>query len=198
MNPPHNMPPEPTDEELIKMIRNGNVRAMDTLIERYQKPVFNLALRMMGNRHFAEDITQEVLIKVIKSLPSYKPKNFKSYVYKITNNVIYDKMRTQQPSMSIDAEITISGQEVTELRNIIPDMKNPSPEQSLIRTEVEEIINKILMQLPPEQRQVFIMREFSNMSFREIADVCGCSMNTVLSRMQYSIKKLKKLLDGKI
>ncbi|MEW6040925.1 MAG: sigma-70 family RNA polymerase sigma factor [Elusimicrobiota bacterium] len=192
------MPPEPTDEELIKMIRNGNVRAMDTLIERYQKPVFNLALRMMGNRHFAEDITQEVLIKVIKSLPSYKPKNFKSYVYKITNNVIYDKMRTQQPSMSIDAEITISGQEVTELRNIIPDMKNPSPEQSLIRTEVEEIINKILMQLPPEQRQVFIMREFSNMSFREIADVCGCSMNTVLSRMQYSIKKLKKLLDGKI
>ena len=167
---------------------------MNELVGRYQAPVFNFAARMAGNRQNAEDITQETFIKVLKSLPAYKPKNFKSYIYRIARNTVLDHLRKKKSDVSIETEIAISEDDSSELKNLIPDMVTPTPEQSFINSETEETISLLLMRIPFEQRQVFIMREFSEMSFKEIAGACGCSRNTVLSRMQYCLKKLKEML----
>lgn len=187
-----------SDEQLIVMIKKGDSYSMEILIERYQKPVFNFALRLIGDKPNAEDITQETLIKVIKSLPSYKPKNFRSYVYRIASNTAYDKMREQKTAISFDNEFNGEEEDLPGLKEIIPDVSAPQPEQSLIRSETEDLISRMLSRLPYEQRRVFILREFSDLSFKEIAETCGCSLNTVLSRMHYCVKKLKKLLEGKI
>jgi RNA polymerase sigma-70 factor (ECF subfamily) len=196
-NPPRVKTSAPSDEELIVMIKRGNAQAMETLIERYQKQVFNFALGMVGNRHSAEDITQETLIKVMKSLPTYRPKNFRGYIYRIANNTAYDLMRQRKMMVSFESKVMIADNETSELKNLLPDTATLSPEQTLMQAKTEEMLNGMLMRIPYEQRRVFIMREFSDMPFREIADVCGCSLNTVLSRMQYCVKKLKKMIEEK-
>lgn len=187
---------EESDRELIQRYRKGGVEAGNILIKRYEKPLFNFIYRLIGNRAAAEDIFQEVFLRVIKGISGYRPqKKFSSWLYRIANNLVIDTLRKQKREkvISLETKIKESRDESLLLRDTIPD-KGYLPNSRLEREELRKRLEEAIESLPFEQRRVFILREHAQLPFKEIASLLNCSLNTALGRMHYALKNLRKQL----
>ncbi|MEW6557386.1 MAG: sigma-70 family RNA polymerase sigma factor [Elusimicrobiota bacterium] len=183
------------DEELIKLAKNEDARALATLIDRYQKPLFNFILQMVNCRDTAEDILQDSFLKAITALPKFRYKNFKNYLYKIANNTVIDRYRKKKREGIIEIPLQFSVNNCGEEKNIeIKDIKALSPEDEFYKSELSRQLNNAIQQLPHEQKQVFLLHEYSQLTFEEIAKTTNCSISTVLSRFRYAIEKLREKL----
>lgn len=185
-----------SDKELIQRYRKGDVEAFNILIKRYEKPLFNFIYRLIGNRASAEDIFQEVFLRVIKGIARYRhQKKFASWLYRIANNLIIDTLRKQKREKVISWETKIkeSKGESLSLKDTIPDKKY-LPDSHLEREELRNKLEEAIESLPLEQCQVFILREHSQLPFKEIASLLNCSLNTALGRMHYALKNLRSQL----
>jgi|YelNatPaOPRAMG01_1025707.scaffolds.fasta_scaffold147191_2 RNA polymerase sigma-70 factor (ECF subfamily) len=185
------------DEDLVKMAKEGSISAFETIVNRYQKPLFNFILRMINDRHTAEDILQESFIKLMKNLPNYKPVNFKSYIFKITNNLIYDTLRKKNIEVSIYDKIDPEEENSPSIEEILYNVKEKNPDEIVEINFTREQLESAIALLPYPQRQVFVLHEYSGLSFKEISKMLNCSINTVLARMSYAVKKLRKILKEK-
>lgn len=183
------------DERLMLAFRKGDVRAFEQLVRRHRAPVFNFILRFTGNRQRAEDVLQETWLKVVRSASEYEAKaKFTTWVYTIARNLCVDSARKEsyRQTESLDSAPGAS-QEGRSLGELLPD-GSASPERGAHNVRLRPLIESALRALPEEQREVFILREYSGIAFKEISEVTGVPEPTVKSRMRYALEGLRKRL----
>jgi RNA polymerase sigma-70 factor, ECF subfamily len=188
--------PETSDEQLMLAFKSGDARAFEALVRRHRTPVFNFIFRFTGQRQRAEDLQQETWLKVVRGAGEYEPKaRFTTWVYTIARNLCVDSARKEsyRQTDSLDAPADPSG-EGRSLGEAMADTGAEAPDRGAYNARVRPLLEKALAALPEEQREVFILREYSGIAFKEIAVVTGVSENTVKSRMRYALEGLRKKL----
>jgi RNA polymerase sigma factor (sigma-70 family) len=183
------------DDSLIKKFRAGNSRCFDVLLERYQQRVFSYIYQMVRDQDTSNDIFQEVFIKVIRSLKkdSYNHEGkLLSWILRISHNQVIDYFRK-------NSKMPIAGRSSNydEDYNIFDhlNLEEKSAEDHMIDSQITKDIRLLIEELPDEQKEVVKMRYFRQMSFKDIADNTGVSINTSLGRMRYALINLRKLVS---
>lgn len=185
---------ERSDEELMELYADGRVDAFDLLVKRHEKPLFHFIRRSCGRKDQAEEILQEVFLRVIKSASRYEQTaKFTTWVYTIARNLCIDKARkanTRGTEVSMDKphEGNPDGQTLAQR---MADNDADSASVQYDRAQFRKELEQALQALPEEQREVFILREFSGLKYREIADAVDCPVPTVKSRMRYALETLR-------
>ncbi|HHV97234.1 MAG TPA: sigma-70 family RNA polymerase sigma factor [Clostridiaceae bacterium] len=181
---------------LIEKSKKGDISAFEELIETYQNKVFNIAYSMLNNYEDANDVAQEVFIRVYKSIKNFKGESsFSTWLYRITTNVCLDELRKRKNKnvVSIDEDIPFDDGEVT--RQIVDD--GPTPDIIAEKKEVREIVNEAIGQLSEEHKTVIILRELQGLSYEEISKIINCPRGTVKSRINRARSALKNILKSK-
>lgn len=187
---------EITDEQLMLSFRGGNARAFEELVGRHRSPVYNFILRQTGHPARAEDLLQETWLKVVRGAQDWQPKaRFTTWVYTIARNLCVDSARKESHRKveSLDAPKRDDGADGRALGEQLPS-EGHSPERGAYNQRLRPLIETALRSLPEEQREVFLLREYSGIPFKEIAEVTGVAENTVKSRMRYALEGLRKKL----
>jgi RNA polymerase sigma-70 factor, ECF subfamily len=188
--------PETSDEQLMLAFKSGDARAFRVLVQRHRGPVFNFILRYTGHKARAEDLLQETWLKVVRSSSEYEPKaKFTTWVYTIARNLCVDSARkeTYRQTDSLDAPAR-DADDGRSMGESVGDQVSAQPERAAHNAKLRPLLAKALAALPEEQREVFLLREYHGVSFKEIADVTGVNENTVKSRMRYALEGLRKRL----
>lgn len=187
---------EASDEMLMVRYQRGDRHAFATLVGRYQKPLFNFALRQLRHRSLAEEVTQEAFLRVVQNASEFKHEaRFSTWLYTIGRNLCIDQIRKQvsRPQTSLD-QPSLAG-ELPALHDRIADAHpRASTERAVANQELADCIRRSLDALPPDQREVFLLREVANLPFKEIAKVTGVGENTIKSRMRYALDRLQEAL----
>jgi RNA polymerase sigma-70 factor (ECF subfamily) len=178
--------------------QRGDRTAFTTLVRRHQTPLFNFALRQLGARSVAEEVVQDAFVRVVQSASDFKHEaRFTTWVYTILRNLCIDQLRRRahRRHPSLDEPRSSSGGEEggPTLLEQTADSR-ASVERHATGTEIKERIARAVETLPDEQREVFLLREVSNLPFKEIAVVTGVPENTVKSRMRYALERLQQAL----
>lgn len=177
------------EQTLIFLAQQGDQSAFEQLLDRYQKPVYHQALRLVGNPEDAADVTQEVFIKVWKHLPSFRGESgFSTWLYKLTDNTAIDLIRREkkrQGDSSLDD---------AESAAFFPADPSPTPHQAAEQAELKQAVAEGLRQLSEEHRRVLVLREINGLSYEEIGDILGLSPGTVKSRLARARISLAKFL----
>lgn len=186
------------EKHCIERVLQGDANAFEHLVHAYEKNVYNLALRSLGNPQDAEDVTQEAFLKAYRSLSSFRgDSKFSVWLYRIVSNLCLDLLRAKQrrPMQSLTVENDEG--EVDELE--ISD-EHFSPEKLLDRKLTRESVQRGLASLPDDSRQILLLRELQGMSYEEIGDTLGLEPGTVKSRIFRARKKLCAFLlqDGNL
>ncbi len=177
------------DRELIKGFMAGNDHCFEVLLSRYKAKVFTTIYLIVKDRCIAEDLFQDVMIKVVRMIRSGKYNEegkFLPWVIRIARNLAIDHFRKVQRN-PIQRE-----SEDYDIFNSVPQTEGSS-EEKIIRDENARYIRELIQQLPDKQREVLIMRSYADLSFKEIAALTDVSINTALGRMRYALLNLKKL-----
>ncbi len=191
---------EEEDKDLLARYRQGDVDALAVLVERYRRPLFSFILRMTEGKEDADEIFQEVWVRVIRKIDSYRNKSFISWLFRIAHNLVIDRARRRKKFISLDGGMSQSSSEDSgigrdsTLSNVLPSA-SPRPSSVIEATELGEKISRAVDELPAEQKTVFVMRTTGELRFREIAESQGLSINTVLARMHYALSKLRIVLQ---
>jgi RNA polymerase sigma-70 factor (ECF subfamily) len=184
------------DEDLMVRYQQGEVRAFEVLLGRHRKAVYNFILRYVGDKETAEDLLQETFMRVIKGADAYKRQaKFTTWLYTIARNLCVDQTRRRKhrKHASLDAPMAAEDDSGT-LLDVIPSGEMASDRKS-VNKQLYQRLQGAIGALSEEQREVFLMREFLDMPFKQIADVVGVPENTVKSRMRYALEKLRLDLD---
>ena len=179
------------DAVLVKDYMGGDENSLSVLIKRHQSKIYGFIYSKVTDRDIADDIFQDTFIKVIKTLKSnsYNEEGkFLPWVMRISHNLIIDHFRRNK-KMPMYRE--------TEEFSIFSIMTDNSPniENRIITDQVENDLQRIIEQLPDDQKEVLQMRIYQDLSFKEIADLTGVSINTALGRMRYALMNLRKVIE---
>lgn len=173
-----------SDEALMMAYRQGETGAFDELLTRYRTPLFSFLKRLVGDPALAEDLFQETFLRVIRHADRYDAgQKFSSWLYHIARNLAIDALRRQ----GLRREEKISEE---------PLDPAAGAEETLLEAEQGETLSRALDRLPWEQREVFLLREWAGLSFKEISALTGSPLNTVLGRMHLAVKKLRAALSA--
>jgi RNA polymerase sigma-70 factor (ECF subfamily) len=184
------------DEILMLQYAQGNVHAFNELLERHRRPLFGYLCRMLGSREAAEDTFQEVFLRVINSRHRYrKSAKFSTWLYRIAHNSCMDVFRREKyrKAESLSAPLQNEGENEMALQDSLVN-GNCQPDKALERSQLSEALKACIDCLAPEQREVFLLRQYQDLSFREIAKAVKSSESTVKSRMRYALKNLRHML----
>ncbi|MDY3079629.1 MAG: sigma-70 family RNA polymerase sigma factor [Oscillospiraceae bacterium] len=178
---------------VIRSVLDGNINDFEQLVTAYEKNVYNLALRMVGDPDDAADITQETFIKAYRALGSFRgDSKFSSWIYRIASNVCLDFLR----SRSRRAQVPLSFENEDEEGEIeLPDMSQ-NPEKVLMKKLSMEAVRRGMEKLPPKQRQILVLRELCGLSYAELAQTLSVEEGTVKSRIFRARKRLCAILLG--
>lgn len=179
------------DEQLVESVKRGDLRAFEVLLKKYQKRVWNVAFLMVGNRDLADDITQEVFIKVYKKIDRYSQNtSFYSWLYRMTVNLSIDELRKRKVKKILSLNfLTEDGYE--DLRS---EQGRVLPSTEIDDDERREIVRKALKMISAEHREVLILREYENYGYNEIAETLGISIQAVKSRIFRARKELRDVI----
>lgn len=188
-------PPDPTgegEEALIAAARAGALSAFNQLVELYERPVYNVALRLLGQRDQAEDVTQDTFLLAYRSLAQFRGGLFRAWLLRIATNRCYDELRRRQrhPAESFDGlgfepEVqwsTLAGAE--------------EPHERAERLEVARVLEVALARLPIDQRAVVVLSDVQGYSYDEIATITGVSLGTVKSRLSRARSRLRDAIQS--
>ena len=182
---------ELADEQLVSLYQEGNNSAFDTLLKRYQQRVFSYLLYSVKNQELAEDLFQDVFMKMvvrIKSGQYAENGKFSSWMMRIVHNHLIDYYRT-----SPNAIILSNDESEVDLFNNADIAVNENREKEMIDQQTLIEIKELIATLPDPQREVLLMRVQDELSFKEIAEKTNCSINTALGRMRYAILNLRQM-----
>jgi len=179
------------DAVLVKNYISGDESALASLIERHHSKIFGFIYSKVNDRDLSDDIFQDTFIKVIKTLKSQsynEEGKFLPWVMRIAHNLVVDHYRKakKMPYQRETEEFSIFNYMTDNSLNI---------EGQMISEQVENDIVKLLNELPDDQKEVLMMRMYQDLSFKEIADLTGVSINTALGRMRYAVINLRKLIE---
>jgi RNA polymerase sigma-70 factor (ECF subfamily) len=180
-----------TDYELIESFQAGNTRAFDTLIDRYQEKIYNTILFMVKDSYLAEDLIQDIFIKIINNLKLNKYNDegkFLPWALRIAHNFCVDHFR------KVKRTPTIKTSDDQDLFEIIKHSDHPA-DYKMTRSQTHRDIQELVDLLPEEQREIIVLRHYANLSFKEIAQMTNCSINTALGRMRYGLINLRKMMN---
>lgn len=183
-----------SDQELINRYLSGNEASLEQLIHRHKSKVFSYILMVVKNKQHADDIFQDTFIKVIHTLRSgsYKEEGkFIQWVMRIAHNLVIDHFRK---SRRIPIVESLNGE-----GNVLDNLRvyDDSIEDRMINEQIHNDVRSLIEYLPPEQRDVLVMRHYADMSFKDIAEQTDVSINTALGRMRYALINLRKMIEKK-
>ncbi|MCA9524630.1 MAG: RNA polymerase sigma factor [Myxococcales bacterium] len=183
-----------TDEELMTRYQKGDTSAFEALLDRYHRPIYNLILRMIGQRELAEDLLQDTFIRVINGAASFTQQaRFKTWLYTIARNISIDAMRKRKYRRARSLDEPMNGEEGRTMVETIGS-DEPTSDRRVDDQRFKGRLEEALAALSDEQREVFVMRQFDGLAFKEIAEVVGTSENTIKSRMRYALENLRAAL----
>ena len=175
-------------ELLVKQAQNGDSTALEELLFAYEKRVYNIAYRYMGNEADAFDMAQETLIKIYKRIRAFKGESsFSSWVYRITVNTCLDGLRKHKKNV-----ISLEG--TLESGASYKDEKMDTPEETAVRKERQKFVQRAINALSPDHKSVIILRDINGLSYEEVALCLSVSVGTVKSRISRARQKLKEIL----
>jgi RNA polymerase sigma factor (sigma-70 family) len=180
-----------TDYELINSYINGDERSIELLILRHKSKVYSYINLYIRSRDLADDIFQDTFMKVVQSVRQGRYQDdgrFISWVMRIAHNLIIDHFRHEKQSgliLNEDYESDIFNSYKLSDENI---------ENTMMRNQIMHDVRKLIRELPDDQREVVIMRHYAGMSFKEISDMTGVSINTALGRMRYALINMRKMM----
>ena len=171
---------EDPDEELVERALDGDRKAFSALVERYQRPIYNAAFRVLGREEDAKDVVQTVFVKVAEHLGEYdERRKFFSWIYRIAVNECINERRSRRTYESLDERLADPA---------------PDQEEQAMRREVAEAVQAALQRLPEADREVLVLRHWLERSYAEIADALGLPESTVKSRLFEARQRLGRLL----
>ena len=181
------------DEQLIQLYLTGDERAFEELLNRHQQKIYTSIYLFVKDQNQAEDIFQEVFIKIIDTLRKGKYNHegkFGQWAMRISYNLCVDYFRRSKRRPQVQPTDEFDIFEVLRL-------SDDNAEQRIMRSQTHEKVRKLVDMLPPEQREVVILRHYADMSFKEIAKLTRVSINTALGRMRYALINIRKLMEEK-
>jgi RNA polymerase sigma-70 factor (ECF subfamily) len=185
--------PKLTDHELINLFIAGNVNALEALVLRHKDKLYTSIHFLVKDKYLAEDIFQDVFIRIIDTVRSGRYTDegkFLPWAMRIAHNLCVDHFRKVKRTPTIR---TGEDQDIFEVLNFTEE----NAEDRMIRQQSHNRVRSMLDKLPEDQREVIILRHYADMSFKEIADITGCSINTALGRMRYGLINLRKMMVQK-
>jgi RNA polymerase sigma-70 factor (ECF subfamily) len=188
---------ELSDEQLMLRYQRGNARAFEVLLSRHYQPLYNFLLRYTGNRATAEELLQDVFTRVIRGAKDYKKRaKFTTWVYTIARNITIDHSRRQKfrRHRSLDAPMGQAEEGQALLDTVADSRPEGLGDRALADSQFKTHLNRALNSMNADQREVFLLREFQNLGFKEIAEIVKTSENTVKSRMRYALDFLRTAL----
>ncbi|HEY8944243.1 MAG TPA: RNA polymerase sigma factor [Polyangiaceae bacterium] len=185
-----------TDEMLMVRYQRGDRQAFAELVRRHSRPMYNFVLRQLRDGTVAEDVTQEVFLRVVQSAAEFKHEaRFSTWLYTIARNHCVDQLRRLAHRRHASLDGPIAGSETRTLGELLPELHpRASAERGVAGAQVLNTILRAVDALPDDQREVFLMRELANLPFREIAAITASPENTVKSRMRYALERLREAL----
>ncbi|MBX7219854.1 MAG: sigma-70 family RNA polymerase sigma factor [Blastocatellia bacterium] len=181
---------ETPDSQLVERTLLGETDAFGILVRRWERPIYSLAVRMLGRDEDAHDVCQETFLSAYRNLNSFRGEaKFSSWLYRIAINCCHSKLRRlpDAPDLSIETQFEEYGIEPTDARQGIEDQVHEAQKASHVR--------KALAALPYEMRQVIIMKEYEGLKFHEIAEVLGIPVSTVKTRLYTGLTYMRKRLE---
>ena len=179
------------DAELVSNYINGNENALSILIERHKHKIYSFIYSKVYDRDVTEDVFQDTFIKVIRTLKRGKYNEegkFLPWVMRIAHNLVIDHFRKNKrmPKFDNTGEFSIF--------SVLSD-SSLNAEKTIIKNQVESDVRRIIEELPEDQKQVLLMRMYQDMSFKEISERTGVSINTALGRMRYALINMRKVIE---
>jgi len=190
------------DAALLKRFSDGETDAMERLVERHGSSVYAFVRRFLGNAPGADDVYQEVWLKVIRYADKFEGRSrFTTWLFQVTRNVCLDQRRAKlrrREGVSLErdgGDAHLPDADRVPLRDQIAD-RAPGTDEQVADSEERAAIERAIATLPDEQREVLLLREKTELTFEEIAKIAGISPNTVKSRMRYALVNLRRSLKG--
>ena len=181
-----------TDDQLVAAYANGNNEAFDALLQRHQSRVYNYIYQMVRERDSAEDIFQETFVKAITTIRQGRYTEngkFAAWINRIARNLVIDSFRQEKVEASVSSD-----DENFDILNR-KELSDDTIEDLMIDRQIRDDLRKLIRHLPKSQRQVLVMRYYRNLSFKEIAEATGVSINTALGRMRYAILNIRRIAN---
>lgn len=179
-----------TDDQLVVSYAKGTNEAFDVLLQRHQTRVYNYILQMVKDRTLSDDIFQETFVKAISTIRQGRyteSGKFPAWINRIARNLVIDYFRQEKSEGSVSSDN--DDFDVLNRKELAED----TVEDLLIDSQIKADVRRLIRHLPTSQRQVLVMRYYRNMSFKEIAETTGVSINTALGRMRYAILNLRRI-----
>jgi len=181
---------QPNDAELLFAYAKGDVPAMDRLVGRYRQVLFSWFLGMTGSRADAEDLFQDLWVRVIRNADRFENVSFRAWMWQIARNLLIDFRRKKKPDVSLDEVETEDDQPL--LEQLVSPEKSPA--EGYEQADLARRAMRAVGQLPEIQREIFLMRVQGDLSFSEIAETLKIPLNTALGRMHDATTKLRLIL----
>lgn len=181
-----------TDDRLVSAFADGNNQAFDILLERHKDRIFNYIYNMVKDEDLANDIFQETFVKAIMTIKQGRYSadgKFASWISRIAHNAVIDHFRQEKSQGTVSTDE--ADYDILNRRELAED----TIEDIIIDKSIRDDVRSLIQSLPAEQRQVLIMRYYNNLSFKEIAEKTGVSINTALGRMRYAILNLRRTAE---
>jgi RNA polymerase sigma-70 factor, ECF subfamily len=180
-----------TDEELVARSRGGDLDSFNQLILRWERPIYALAYRVIGREEDARDVCQETFLRAFRGLPGFKGEaKFSSWLYRIALNLSRDWIRRQRRAPTVQLPEGADPSEVAAEQGPVESI-----EDLVSRRELSAVVEEAMALLPEEQRTAIVLKEYHGMTFQEIADLQGCPLSTVKTRLYQGLSVLRRHLE---
>ncbi|MBI2900974.1 MAG: sigma-70 family RNA polymerase sigma factor [Planctomycetes bacterium] len=186
------------EAELLTRCARGEERAYRELVGRIEKPLVNFIYRYVGERHLAEDIFQETFVRVLRTLPEFRPEaSVATWIFTIARNLCLDhaKAKKRHREVPIDADASGNGGRVLHFREMLHSPA-PSPDAGAEKSEMERRVIEALALLTPAKREALVMRLYADLPYQEIAKVVDAPVGTVKFRVHEALNELSRILTG--
>ena len=179
-----------TDEELVARSISGDADSFNELILRWERPIYALAYRTIGREEDARDICQETFLRAYRALPGFRGQaKFSSWLYRIALNLCRDWVRRERRTPVVQAPDDLDALELSAVRE-----PTVSVDDLVARIELTHIVERAMARLPEDQRTAIILKEYHELTFQEIADLVGCPLSTVKTRLYQGLAVLRREL----
>ena len=180
-----------TDEDLVARSRGGDVESFNQLILRWERPIYALAYRVIGREEDARDVCQDTFLRAFRALPGFKGEaKFSSWIYRIALNLCRDWIRRQRRTPVVQMPEDAEAVERIAVRDPVESI-----EDLVARKELSAVVAEAMAVLPDEQRTAIILKEYHGMTFQEIAELQGCPLSTVKTRLYQGLTVLRRNLE---
>jgi RNA polymerase sigma-70 factor (ECF subfamily) len=188
-------PARPAEEELARLAAAGDLDAFNRIVDAYQDGVFALCVRILGDRHAAEDAAQETFISAYRAIGRFEGTNLKAWLYRIAVNQCRDELRRRK-RRGLAVSIDTPYEDDEESRLDVPDTAAGAPEL-VEQRELGAALNALLLMLPDEQREAVVLVDVHGYPYEEVAAMTGASVGTVKSRIFRGREKLRALISAR-